>query len=101
MQVTPQTEILSAKRLTVKRTDFSFGAAAGPVANWLLEIVDESGKTIRSFHDEGALPASLKWDGKDEDGWVANRGAAGTYRLTIKYADGKQEQATGKVSAGS
>lgn len=98
IQMQVQTDILSPKRLTVKRAEFTFGAAAGPVANWQLEIVDETGKTVRQYTGEGNLPASLKWDGKDEDGWLVSRGAACAARLTVKYTDGKQDQATIPVS---
>ncbi len=96
--VTVKTDILSAKKLTVKKSEFTFGPPSGKVVNWLLEVLDESGKTVKQYSGEGQLPASLTWNGKDEDGWLVQRGASGAYRLTLKYADGKQEQAGGKLS---
>jgi hypothetical protein len=57
-------------------------------SRWTLDIVDKSDHLVRRFGGEGAPPAHLLWDGKDETGLPL---ADGTYhyKLVVSDADGR------------
>lgn len=74
----------SAGQLVDGKMDFGYklGEIAGRVD---VEVVDASGRTIRTFEADGAEgPHSISWDGTDDDG---NLQPDGPYSLRISAAD--------------
>ncbi|HVA66517.1 MAG TPA: hypothetical protein VNK24_06285 [Elusimicrobiota bacterium] len=54
--------------------------------SWSLDIVDEQGKSIRSFGDRGIPPNNLIWDGRGMDGsWIE---AGHSYSLLYHWTNG-------------
>jgi len=54
--------------------------------SWSLDIVDEQGKSIRSFGDRGMPPDNVIWDGRGTDGsWIE---AGHSYSLLYHWTDG-------------
>jgi hypothetical protein len=62
-------------------------------SRWTLDILDKSDHLVRRFGGEGAPPAHLLWDGKDETGLPLPDGSY-RYQLVVHDADGRVLSAT-------
>ena len=60
-----------------------------PAGKWRLAIKGETGKTVRSFSGEGAVPASVEWDGQGDLKKALADGSY-TYTLTVEDAVGNR-----------
>ena len=58
-------------------------------SDWQLVITDASGVDVRTFGGQGAPPAHVIWDGKNESGLPLSDGAY-RYRLTVHDAAGRE-----------
>jgi len=65
-------------------------AQAGPIdaQDWQLDLKDRQGQVIKVFRGHGALPPSVSWDGKADDGSFASVDGV-SYDLRATQADGK------------
>lgn len=99
---------LVGKKVTVRSKSMSFdGVTAttsaanldGPATKVTAEIVDSSGKTVRTI-ELGAKPAgacSITWDGKDDAGNTMGKGSY-SLRLKAQDAEGKAVATTQDVT---
>lgn len=65
----------------------SFGIATalhGEIAEWSLEIHDETGALVRRIYEEGPPPETVGWSGEDEHGRLVNDGH---YTATVVVID--------------
>lgn len=99
---------LAGKKVTMRGQTMAFDGIsavksavtlAGPAASVSADVVDASGKVVRTI-DLGTRPGgvtSITWDGKDANG---NAAAKGTYTLRVKAttADGKPVSVTQDVT---
>ncbi len=58
-------------------------------SNWKLHIFDKSSNIVRRFSGNGAPPAHVMWDGKDEAGLPLPDGAY-KYRLVVLDSEGRE-----------
>ena len=67
-----------------------------PVVEYKLTIFDEKGKTVRTFAENKALPASLSWNGIADDG---TKCADGTYSASLftRSQNGNESSVTTKA----
>ena len=68
------------------------------ITNWKLEIIDTQGKVFRTQQGEGALPDSLVWDGKGDQGDALISGQIYSARVWVKDAIGNESQLQTPVS---
>ena len=61
------------------------------IENWKMDLKDASGVLLRSFSGGTTVPASIKWNGKDENGAI--REGVFTPELTVRYARGDEVKA--------
>lgn len=87
-QVEPPLKLLFADRCELE-PGVRFAFRLRPqVLRWNLRIRERGSKTeVRSLQGEGELPAELFWDGKTEDGRVADTGKKYGYELAVAYPD--------------
>jgi flagellar hook assembly protein FlgD len=57
------------------------------IQTWKIEILDASGKAVRSFEGRGRVPESILWNGKNDAGNIVSDGQY-TGRADIKYING-------------
>jgi flagellar hook assembly protein FlgD len=57
------------------------------IQTWKIEILDASGKAVRSFEGRGRVPESILWNGKNDAGNIVSDGQY-TARADIKYING-------------
>jgi flagellar hook assembly protein FlgD len=62
------------------------------VSGWKIDIADAAGVTVSSFEGQGAVPASVPWNGRTAAGTAAPDGAY-TARIELRYAMGNQPSA--------
>ncbi len=63
------------------------------IESWRYEIMDISGKTVRSDSGENSIPPSYRWDGKDDKGRVVEDGSY-LARIYVRYDMGNQPSAS-------
>ena len=68
------------------------------ITEWRLEIIDPQGKVFRSQLGEGALPDSLVWDGKGDQGDALISGQVYSASIWVKDAIGNESALQTPVS---
>ena len=60
------------------------------VHSWRMVIETPEGAAVRTLQGEGAVPALLEWDGRDDAGQLLKGGKIFQYQLLIDYIDGSR-----------
>jgi outer membrane protein OmpA-like peptidoglycan-associated protein len=91
----PRLDLEAVPRVFDGGTGLSFktglNGEAGILSRWTLRVESLEGKALRSFEGAGAPPASVAWNGKDENGKAVAPGA-------LFYADFRVETESGALA---
>ena len=67
------------------------------IDRWELNILDESDRSVKSISGEGAVPATIRWDGRNNEGTLTEGQCRGS--LEVYYAKGNRPVAESREFA--
>lgn len=78
----------------VFRTETKFATKG---KSWRLNIMDAKGLVIRTLRGKGALPKTIRWDGRSNTKRTVKGGEIYQYQLEVKYTDGSRSASARKL----
>jgi outer membrane protein OmpA-like peptidoglycan-associated protein len=65
-------------------------SGGGDGGEWSVRIRDESGRTVKEIKGHGAIPKTVRWEGKDDLGRPVDVGLGASYEIRVTDSAGKE-----------